>query len=74
MSFGTKYLIILCWLKIPNEIVGVISAISLDSKNIFKYQNAIEGQFLSQKSCFCLLFAIFDHFSWEKNFNIKEIF
>jgi hypothetical protein len=59
VPFGTKYLKILCWSKISNKIVGVISAISLDSKNIFEYQNAIEGQFLCQKKLF---FSTFCHF------------
>ena len=49
MPFGTQFLKILFMPKNPNMMSGVIGVIFGDSQNIFLYQNAIEGQFLSQK-------------------------
>jgi hypothetical protein len=59
VSFGTQFLEILFLPKIFNKIVGAIGGISFDIQEIFKYQNAIEGQFLSQKK---LSFTTFCHF------------
>jgi hypothetical protein len=54
--------------------VGVVGVISFDSLDIFKYQNAIKGQFLSQKKLFFSTFCQFLPFFMKKNFDIKEIF
>jgi hypothetical protein len=65
VAFGTQFFEILFSQKNSDKIVGVIGGISFDSQEIFYHQNAIEGQFLPKKSCFPLLLAIFDHFSWK---------
>jgi hypothetical protein len=59
LPFGTQFLKILCLKKILNKIVGVIGRISFDIQDIFLYQNAIEGQFLSQKKMFFSTFGNF---------------
>jgi hypothetical protein len=59
VPFGTQFLKILCLRKIFNKIAGVKGAISFETQDIFKFQNAIEGQFLSQKKLF---FSTFCHF------------
>jgi hypothetical protein len=59
VPFGTQVLKIVCLQKIYNKIAGVISGISFDSQDIFRYQNAIEGQLLSQKKLFFSTFGLF---------------
>jgi hypothetical protein len=52
--------------KISNKIVGVVKVISLGIQDILKYQNAIYGQFLSQKKLFFSTFCQFLPFFMEE--------
>ena len=54
-----NFLKILCLQKISDIISVVIGVIFFESQDISQNQNAIEGEFLSQKKLFSLLFAIF---------------
>jgi hypothetical protein len=59
VPFGTQFFKISFMHNIPNKISDVKGVISFDSPETFKYQNAIEGQFLFRTKMF---FSLFGHF------------